>query len=112
MIESYSFGRIVIDGQLYTRDLILYSDRVDENWWRGKGHWLEVEDLQEIFNVRPDTLIVGTGATGLMKISAEVKHQLKEKGIELIAERTEEACQRFNTLSPQRKVVAALHLTC
>jgi len=112
MIESYSFGRIVIDGKAYTRDLILYPDRVDEHWWRKEGHRLQVGDLEEVFRARPDTLIVGTGAIGVMKISPEVEARLKEAGIELITERTEEACQQFNELSSQRKVVAALHLTC
>jgi len=28
-IDSYSFGRIVIDGQVYTSDVIIYPDRVD-----------------------------------------------------------------------------------
>lgn len=112
MIESYSFGRIVIDGRLYTRDLILYPDRVDENWWRKGGHRLQIEDLKGILEVRPDTLIVGTGAVGMMQIFPDVEDHLNEVGIELIVERTEEACQQFNALSPQRKVVAALHLTC
>ena len=112
MIDSYSFGRMVIDGRMYTRDLVLYSDRVDANWWRREGHRLQVEDLKDILAAQPDLLIVGTGSRGMLKISPEVEDRLKELGIELIAERTEAACQRLNALRSQCKVVAALHLTC
>jgi hypothetical protein len=31
-IESYSFGKITIDGELFTSDVILYPDRIDSNW--------------------------------------------------------------------------------
>ena len=37
-VESYSFARIVVDGTQYTRDLILFPDRVEDNWWRREGH--------------------------------------------------------------------------
>jgi len=34
MIESYSFGQMVIDGQEYTSDLIIFPDRINSSWWR------------------------------------------------------------------------------
>ena len=34
MIESYDFGRIVIDGRKFASDVIIFLDRVDGNWWR------------------------------------------------------------------------------
>jgi hypothetical protein len=33
-LEDYSFGRIVVDGEEKTRDLIVTPDRVVTNWWR------------------------------------------------------------------------------
>jgi len=112
MIESYKFGQIVIDGKQYTSDVIIFSDRVKDSWWRKEGHRLSIEDIQDILKEKPDVLVVGTGYSGLMKILPETKERLKSEGIQLIAENTRKACETYNRLSKSRKVIAALHLTC
>jgi hypothetical protein len=61
-IGGYSFGRIVVDGQEETRDLIVLPDRVFRNWWRRNGHGLVLDDLAEVIDELPKTLIIGTGA--------------------------------------------------
>jgi hypothetical protein len=110
MIDSYSFGKIVIDGQKYTRDLIIYPDRVDDSWWREKGHKVSVSDIKEVLKQSPE--VVGQGSFGLMEVLPETKEHLEKEGIELLARPTKEACEIFNRLHPVRKVVALLHLTC
>jgi len=112
MIESYDFGRIVINGKKFGSDVIIFADRIDGNWWRREGHTLSVDDLKEIVEAKPEVLVVGTGYSGLMKIHPETERYLKSLGIELIAAKTEKACKIYNDLSKSRKVVAALHLTC
>jgi len=113
MIESYDFGEIIVDGRRYTSDVIVFSDRVKADWWRREGHRLSAEDLEEAMREKPNVLIVGTGYSGLMRIPAETKTFVEGKGVELIAQKTAEACKTFNRLvKSERKVVAALHLTC
>jgi len=112
MIESYDFGRIVINGKKFGSDVIIFADRIDGNWWRREGHTLSVDDLKEIVEAKPEVLVVGTGYSGLMKIHPETERYLKSLGIELIAAKTEKACKIYNDLSKSRGVVAALHLTC
>jgi hypothetical protein len=111
-ITGYKFGEIIIDGKKFTHDVIIYSDRIDADWWRKEGHKLAIEDLKDVFNNPPNTLIVGTGANGVMKVSSDVKHQLESKGIHVIIEKTDLACMKYNKLEKKEKVVAALHLTC
>ena len=111
-IDSYDFGRIVIDGQRYTTDVIVFPDRVMDGWWRREGHRLHVEDLDEVLRERPEVLIVGTGYSELMRVPNEVRNYVKTMGIELIAQSTREACKTFNRLVQSRRAVAALHLTC
>ena len=43
-IDSYSFGRIVINGKTYTSDVIIFPDKVDASWWRKEGHLLQLAD--------------------------------------------------------------------
>ncbi len=113
MIERYSFGSITIRGKTYTSDVIVYPDHVKSGWWRKEGHSLCERDLEEVLKWRPNTIIIGTGAYGCMKVPEEVKNSLRLKGIKLIIRRTDDACKIFNKLvKSNKKVVAALHLTC
>jgi len=112
MIESYDFGRIVINGRKFGSDLVIFPDRVNGNWWRKEGHILSVDDIEEIVDAKPEVLVVGTGYSGLMKIHPQTERYLKSSGIELIAAKTEKACKIYNELSKSRRVVAAFHLTC
>ncbi len=111
-IEQYDFGLIVIDGKRYTSDVIIYPDRVDFSWWRKEGHLLHIDDLKEALTEKPETIVVGTGQSGLMQVSSEVNKYFESKGIELIIDKTKNACEIYNRLSGSKKAIAALHLTC
>jgi hypothetical protein len=111
-IDSYQFGRIVIDGQSHRRDVIILSDRVVKGWWRREGHVLHADDLESVIQTAPEILVVGQGAYGRMRVTSETRRALEVAGIELIALPTEEACQTFNRMRGDRTIAAALHLTC
>lgn len=112
MIDAYDFGRIVVDGNAFTTDVIIFPDRVMDEWWRKDGHVLHVEDVELIVKEKLEVLIVGTGKYGVMKVSPQTREYIESKGIELIIEPTENACEIYNEISQDKKVVAALHLTC
>jgi hypothetical protein len=111
-IEAYRFGRIVVDAQEHTKDLIILPDRIVEGWWRREGHKLLPEDLEPALAARPEVLIVGKGAYGRVRIAPETQQALQDADIELIAQSTKKACQTYNRLRLQRRVAAALHLSC
>lgn len=112
MVESYSFGRMKIDGKVYTSDMIVFPDRINSSWWRKTGHRLLMEDLREINEEEFDVLIVGTGYFGKMKVDEEVINHAHSKPFEFIMEKTTEAVEKFNDISGRKKVIAAFHLTC
>jgi hypothetical protein len=112
MIDSYQFGKIIIDGKTYTSDLIIYPDRIEAGWWRREGHALSIEDIAGIIASSPDTLIVGTGMSGLMRIPPETEKFIRSRKIKLIVQKTNEACRLFNDISKKERVAAAFHLTC
>lgn len=113
MIESYSPGRIVIDGRAYRRDVVIYPHRVDAIWWRAKGHELAVEDLTDVMADPPQVLVVGTGQYGRLVVLPETEQALTAKNVRLVAQPTEAACRTFNDLlSKGQRAVAALHLAC
>ncbi len=114
-VTDYGFGRITVDGQDYTSDIKIIKGRIHPNWWRKQGHLLQLSDITDILEARPDVLVVGTGAAGVMRIDQEVKKALDEMGIRLEAARSKEAVSIFNELleelGPER-VSFAIHLTC
>lgn len=112
-IDDYSFGKIVIDGKSYFKDVIIFPDFVFSPWIREEGHLLLKKDLKKIAEKRPETLIIGTGFSGLMKVPEETLIFLKEKEINPIIFKTENACREFNRLTKNEKsVTGAFHLTC
>jgi hypothetical protein len=111
-IDSYRFGRIVIDEQAHTKDVIILPERVIARWWRQEGHNLHPVDLDDVIAAAPRALIVGKGAFSRMHIPQETIRWLAEAGIELIALSSREACERYNQLREKGDVAAALHLTC
>jgi hypothetical protein len=118
MIESYDFGVLRIDGKEYHSDVIIYPEsspggcRVNGSWWRKEGHRLDKADLEGVVKARPEVLVVGTGYYGRMEVPTETRELLHDAGIELCAEPTRQACEKYNQLKAVRKVAAALHLTC
>jgi len=112
-IDSYQFGKIVIDGVSYNSDIIILAGSVQSNWWRKQGHSLAIEDLTSVIEAGPSVLVVGCGASGLMKVPEETRGFLADNGIELETSDTHRAVHRFNELSEAgADVAAAMHLTC
>ena len=74
----------MIDGKEYTNDVIIFPNKVKDNWWRKKGHHLYLDDLADALSAEPEVLVVGTGYSGLMKISDELKEELKSRRIKFI----------------------------
>ena len=112
MIDSYQFGQVIVSGKKYTSDVIIFPDRVKGNWRRRTSHQLRLDELSEVIAEKPEVLVVGTGASGVMRVLPEVRQRLEAQGIKLIAEPTDEACQMYSQLCQSQRVVAALHLTC
>ena len=114
MIDSYRFGQIVIDKIPYRKDVIIFPDHVQPDWWRKSGHKLLLVDIQnEVEGMNPEILVVGTGAFGILEVSQEVKDFLEEKGITLYEEVTGKAIKIYNRLILlQDKILGAFHLTC
>jgi len=114
MIQEYRFGKMVIEGEAYDKDLIIAGGKVIPNWWRNKGHNLQMSDIQNVVEQnKPDILVVGKGQFGMMTISDEVRQFLHKQGIELIDKKTGKAVQIYNkNIHEGRNVVGAFHLTC
>jgi hypothetical protein len=113
-IDDYTSGsHIRIGGKTYRQDLKIVKGEIKANWWRKEGHRLDSKDIEDILNARPETLVIGTGYAGGMRIPAITLSAISDSGIRVIAEPTPKAVQIFNRLAESDKMVAgAFHLTC
>jgi len=110
-LSGYHFGRIEADGVPYEHDLAILTSGVQE-WRRIEGHRVHPADLAPALAEAPQVLIVGTGFSGFLHVTAEAARVLQERGIELIAVKTAEAVDAYNDLSHTKRTCALLHLTC
>jgi hypothetical protein len=110
-IESYSFGRVTVDGREETADVIVLPERIVRNWRRRDGHSLVPEDLDEVLEELPGRLVIGTGANGRLHPDPVTLELLRQRGIQIESLPTDEAVRRFQELDPAA-TAAALHLTC
>jgi len=112
-VDKYSFGSITIGGVEHCSDVIIYPDRVDDKWWRKEGHRLSIDDLKDVWPLKPKALVVGTGSPGLLKVDKEVEKRCRKDGIGLHVAPTAKAVEIYNQLAAgDANLVAALHLTC
>jgi hypothetical protein len=110
-IEGYRFGRVEVDGEEQTRDVIVLPERVVPNWWRREGHGLVIEDLRAVLDDLPERLVIGCGASSRMRPDPGTLQELRRRGVEVDVLPTAQAVRRYEELDPAR-TAAALHLTC
>lgn len=113
VIESYSFGRMMIAGSIYTKDVIIFPDgSITSPWWRNQGHVLATGDLADLIAAGPKIIICGTGFMGVMRPSVELKAHLAANNTEFIAQRSAKAVETYNRMFAKKMIGACFHLTC
>lgn len=112
MINSYTFGKFIVDNETYESNIILLGEKVKPARHL-PGHELKIDDFTELVEFKPEIVIIGTGESGVVKVQKEIIDFIEQKGIKLLIEKTPQAYNSYNDLIKQRKKVAAfLHNTC
>jgi len=111
MIEDYRFGSITIDGQKYNHDIEICFDSRVLGWQRNASHFIDIEDIERVFDEKPEIIIIGTGASGVAEVSEKVKEEAEKRRIRLIIKPTPEAVEILNGIKG-KKAAGFFHLTC
>ena len=75
-ITHYSFGKMTIDGKDYDGELTIKPGREVKNWSIDLGsHMLDTDDLTPLIIEGVKTVIIGTGNSGAVDLSEEVRVQ-------------------------------------
>jgi hypothetical protein len=110
-IDSTKFGEITINGKPYDSDMTVYwNGRLA---FRSKEHVLELGEFMKILREGPEIVVIGTGQTGVVKVSPEVAQLAGNKHVKIYREITPKAVEMFNAFANHgRKVVGIFHVTC
>ncbi len=100
LIRSYAPGEVRVAERILTTSALITADTIVENWNAG--------DLDAVFALRPDVVLLGTGETQQLPPAA-MRAAFAERRIALEAMTLGAACRTFNILVQEgRRVTAAL----
>ena len=120
MIEDYQFSSITIDGEMYNHDVQIFWTGQVFDWWRKESHIIDVEDIIDTVEQNPESIVIGTGQSGMAEVTEAAKKFITARGIKLFVDHTEQAVKTFNIRQEDsqeengkpEKVIGLFHLTC
>jgi uncharacterized protein len=108
LIHSYGPGQIRINQEVYVHSLIVTPARIIVDWPPASFEELAAPHFQQIADLAPEVVILGTGAKLRFPPSA-VTRALIEANVGVEVMDTGAACRTYNILAGDgRRVVAAL----
>ena len=109
-IRAYAAGQITVNDAVLTHSLIIRNDRLISDWPPQRFEEMTVEHLLSAAELRPEILILGTGARQHFPHPALLA-PLQARGIGVEVMDTAAACRTYNVLVAEgRAVVAALFM--
>jgi len=116
-IDRTEFGSITIAGVAYDHDVILRLDgsvhkrkkKLSKEIF-GTSHMISQAEIEFVYEAGAKRLIIGTGQSGLVKLSHEAATFLKEKHCAVELAPTPEALRVWN--EAEGAVIGLFHVTC
>lgn len=116
-IEKTKFGSITIAGENYEHDVIIQLDgKVEKRKKKlskdiyGTSHIISLPEAEHVYQAGASWIIIGTGQSGLAKLSDEATQFFTEKGCQAIPLPTPEAILHWN--ETEGKGIGLFHVTC
>lgn len=105
-IRAYQPGSITVNDKTLSNSIIITPIQLVEDWPPQSIDDVTTESLSLIVEMRPDILLIGTGAN-IVFIPAEIYGHLINLGIGVELMDTSAACRTYNALSAENRNVAA-----
>ena len=110
LITGYGADFIEINRQRHTQNVLVLAESVFAGWHAGKFEDLAEASFNQILELKPEVVLLGTGETHRF-LHPKIVRNLTENGIPLECMTTAAACRTYNILmSEGRNVAAALIL--
>ena len=116
-IQSTEFGSITIDGRAYQRDVIIRLNGKVEKRKKAlskevysTSHIISLEEAKQVYEEGAERLIVGSGQSGMVKLSDEAVQYFKRKGCKVELMPTPVAIRAWN--EAKGAVIGLFHIPC
>lgn len=116
-IDSTKFGSITIKGERYSHDVIIrMNGEVKKRKKKlskavfGTSHIVSLDEAKHIYEKDARKIIIGSGQSGMVKLSNDAEEFFSKKKCEVIMLPTEEAMKSWN--ESDKKTVGMFHITC
>ena len=116
-INSTAFGSITIDGETYQNDVVIRLDGEVKKRKKklskavfGTSHKISLDEAKEIFEPGAERLIIGTGQSGMVRLSDEAVDYFEKKKCQVQLYPTPEAIRIWNKAG--EKTIGLFHITC
>ncbi|MCK4753983.1 MAG: hypothetical protein KAS58_02045 [Calditrichia bacterium] len=116
-IEQTTFGSITIKGEVYEHDVIIRLNgevkkrkKKLSKFIYGTSHIVSTEEAKYIYEKGAKQIIIGTGQSGMVKLSDEAGNYFKKKRCHVEMLPSQEAIHAWNKV--KGSVVSMFHVTC
>jgi hypothetical protein len=116
-IADTSFGSIKVGKHVFEHDIIIRLDgRVEKRKKKlsksifGTSHTLSLDEIKYVYEPGAEGLIIGTGQSGMVKLSPEASGYLQEQGCPVTLLPTPQAAEAWN--AAQGALIGLFHITC
>ncbi|MFL6547589.1 MAG: Mth938-like domain-containing protein [Povalibacter sp.] len=108
VVRAYAPGEIRVGEEVIRQSFLLSADRLVTDWRPQRVTELRIEDLQPIFELDPEIVVLGSGTRQKFP-EHSLLAQILSRGIGCEVMDTGAACRTYNVLvSEDRRAVAAL----
>ncbi len=118
-IDSTEFGSITIDGTIYPHDILIQlSGEVVKRKKKlskkhnGSSHIISLEEAEFVYEKGCDTLVLGAGQYGNVKLSPEAAEFFEQHVCRVILLPTPAAIETYNKARGKTKSIGLFHVTC
>jgi len=117
IIEKTSFGYITVEDKTYEHDILIRLDgeikkrkkKLSKKYY-DTSHIISVDEAEYIYDEGADKLLIGSGQTGMVKLSDEADEYFKDKNCIVEIKPTSKAAEIWN--EEKGSVIAMFHITC
>jgi hypothetical protein len=116
-IEKTRFGSITITGEVYHHDVLIRLDGEVKKRKKklskaiyGTSHVISLDEAKHVYEDGVELLVIGSGQTGLVKLSEEAAEYFKSMNCRVDLQPTPQAFQAWN--QAEGRVIGLFHITC
>jgi hypothetical protein len=116
-IDKTKFGSITIEGKKYVNDVVIrINGKVEKRKKKlsreifGTSHIISLAEAEYVYEEGADKIIIGTGQSGMVKLSDEAAQFFQQKECHPVLFPTPEAILAWN--KAKGSTIGMFHITC